>query len=80
MERAKLRFDRVRGAVASICAFLYCAIVFPNCISFPELAICASYLIVPLVCIHFGARRSWRLESVGWFLLALLLGLVIVGG
>jgi hypothetical protein len=77
MEKAKPRLRWVRGAAASVCVFLFLAILIPNLWSFGELVFYIGVLLVPLACIHFGADRFRFLEIIGWILLVLLLLLVM---
>ena len=73
MEKAKPRLQWIRGAAASVCVFLFLAILIPNLMYFRELVVWLGILLVPLACIHFGAARFRFLEFIGWFLLLLLL-------
>jgi hypothetical protein len=79
MEKAKSRYDWVRGVAAAFFTLLYLAILIPNLWSIKQLAVYVAILIVPLACIHFGADRFRFLEIIGWGLLAGLFILVTQG-
>ncbi len=76
MEKAKPRLQWIRGAAASVCVLFVLAIAIPNLTSVIGLSLYVALLLVPLACIHFGARKFRALEAIGWFLLVVLCVLV----